>query len=124
MVTKLAEEKPLIKFVYSKANDYRVIYANGIIGTVSPSGDILGNLFLESRQLPQEQVFEMEEGKVGKDVTPPQPLSFIREMKIGLVLSPAVARSIGLWLQNKADIAEAKPPKKEEKTPEKEEKKL
>lgn len=109
-------EPESIVFKYTKANDYRIVTANGAYGGPEPTGGIKVDFFIESLEYPNLQRFELEGTKLGKEVRRiPGENNWVRELQIGLLLSRDVAETIGNWLLEKvkqSDEARAKAKRK------------
>jgi len=96
---------------YKEAPYYRRLPVTGAIGNVSPAGDVIVcNLLFETNALPPEIEIDVPEGapegtaiKLPKDSFEKVSLKVIRELQVGLVLTPKHARIIGTWLINLAD---------------------
>ena len=99
------KEKPKtesVVFKYTKANDYRVIAANGAYGGPVSTDEIKVDFYVESMESPNLNKIEVEEGKLGKVITRvPGETNWIRELQIGLLLSRDTAENIGKWLLEK-----------------------
>jgi hypothetical protein len=101
-------EENKIKVLFSQSRDYRKISATGVWGGPTPSGEILCNFFIESLGYPDE--LEITISSLGKkELERPifkddkEGRTFVREMQIGILLNPLVAKSIGEWLSKKAE---------------------
>lgn len=96
-----------VTFKYAKANDYRVIAANGVYGGPLPSGEIKADFFVEFVETPGVERFEVKDKRLGALIDRvPSKGTWIRELQIGLLLSRNTAKSIGEWLLEKVKIAE------------------
>lgn len=94
------------KAKFKEGIGYRLVAATGAFGGPTPSGDLLCNFFLEYRSLP-------EEINIHGDPQSPKPIEvpifqegdpiFIRELQVGILLNPAVAKAIGEWLIKRAE---------------------
>ena len=105
--TKESPQK--VKFLFRKAEDYKVIYANGAFGGITPRGDILFHFFFEHRDLPEEDEMKVEEGRIIQDEAKTinlADLKMIRDTKVGIIMSPNQAGSLAKWLESK--VAEIK----------------
>jgi hypothetical protein len=95
-----------IKVKFKEAFGYRQVAATGVLGAPTLSGDLLCNFFLEYRALPEYiNVYATESAApVEETIFPPDGKDvFIRELQVGILLNPQVARSIGEWLMKRAD---------------------
>jgi hypothetical protein len=106
---KESQGRSEIKFDYIKSQYFRVIHADGAIGSVTPAGFIHFALYNERSAIPRqithlvkpdgtlgERVFEET---VGRE-------TIVREMDVDVVLSITVAENLRKWLGEK--IKEAK----------------
>lgn len=93
------ETNRTVKFVNKKSEEYQIYYANGAIGMFNPRGDIEFNFFFEHGDIPQEHVMNIEEGKlVPKADENNTETKIIREIKVGIIMTPAQAESLGNWI--------------------------
>jgi hypothetical protein len=90
-----------ITFEYIKSNLFRVIHADGAIGSVTPSGNLHIAFFSERPALPRLMVHKRDSaGTLG----PPVPertevrAGVIREMDVDVVLSPIATDALINWL--------------------------
>lgn len=94
-----------IKVLFSRSRDYRTVSATGIYGGPTPSGEILCNFFIEHVIFPDE--LEITLAPTGEKESEKQLFregkSFIREIQIGVMMSPHVAKSIGEWMIQRAE---------------------
>lgn len=105
--------KQTFEIIFTRASDYQVIPATGAWGGLSPSGEVVFDLYVEKRQNPERLEIETIEGKLTKETRHPDPQPFIREAQIGVVLRPDIAKVIGEFLIDLADKAKASIEKKE-----------
>jgi len=109
MRKKSVQEKKveIITFKYRKASDYRVIAVNGAYGGPLPTGEIKADFFIEFREAPDTERFELRNNKIGPLIKQePGEETWIRELQIGLVFSRNTANSIANWLLEKVKKAE------------------
>lgn len=102
-----------VAFDYVKSPDFRVVWADGVVGAVTPNGFIHFVLYAERQAIPRRQVFKLEltgEGtaSLGAEVLEKQISrgSIVREMACDVFITPAAAESLADWLRARA--AEAK----------------
>lgn len=102
-----------IAFDYVKAPDFRVVWADGALGGVTPNGHIHFALYAERQAIPRRQVFVMEEGKDGMVTLGQEQLdkqisrgSVVREMGCDVMMSIQAAENLANWLTDK--VAELK----------------
>jgi hypothetical protein len=97
-----AAESDLVQFDYLKANLFRVLHVDGVIGSVAPSGLIHMALFSEREAIPKSVRHEIdEEGKLGDIVGLVSRASYVREVDANVVLSVETAEEIVTWLNDK-----------------------
>lgn len=102
----------VVTFDYIKSNDFRTVWADGVIGGVTPAGLVHFAAYSERPAIPRRQVFRVDgenpEGSgLGLEVQEKR-LSreaFVRDMAVDLMMSPDVAESVGNWLIEQAKIA-------------------
>lgn len=94
-----------VAFDYIKAHDFRVIWADGAVGGLTPHGHIHCALYAERSALPRRQVFKIESidsrtGQLGSEVLEKQISrgSVVREMACDVFLSPQAAENLAQWL--------------------------
>lgn len=93
------EDNKTVKFVNKKSEEYQIYYANGAIGMSNPRGDIEFDLFFEHGDLPQEEIMTIEKGELVPKVDDENTeTKIIRDIKVGIIMTPAQAESLGNWL--------------------------
>jgi hypothetical protein len=92
-----------IMIYFSKTKDYKILFATGAWGGVSPSGDIAFDLFIDKNDNPEYLKYQVDTNKAKEVERGKQ--KFIRESQIGVILKPDVAYTIGNWLVSKAKEA-------------------
>lgn len=98
-------EKKKIKFIYNRPDDYKIVYTNGVFGGVTPRGDICCNFFFEHPLIPEAQVYEVEQGKIGKELIKATNTSVVnRDLKVGVVLKVEDAESIAKWILDRVKL--------------------
>lgn len=91
-----------VAFDYVKAPDFRVVWADGAMGSLTPNGLVHFSLYAERPALPRRQVFKIDSdtGLLSSEV--PEKLisrgSIVREMSCDILMSPIVAESLANWL--------------------------
>jgi hypothetical protein len=96
-----------VAFDFVKANDFRVVWADGAIGSVTAHGHVHLALYSERPAIPRRQVFKIDPvtGTLG-DLIPEKTIgrnAYVRELGCDVMMTPDVARSIGEWLLKLAD---------------------
>jgi len=109
----MAEATPpsSIQIHYHKANFYRVIHADGALGGITPTRNIFVSIYNQRTPLPMmiEQRFSPD-GTLGDEIRREGKTGLFREMEIGIVLTPAVAREIAKFLNEQAKLLEESTP--------------
>lgn len=97
-----------INIGFERDKDYRLHPVHGVWGGVSPTGDVVMDLYVERVNHPDEITVELD---------PPEAREVerrgerrVRVILAGLVLRPDVAYAVGAWLQQKARAAGFVPP--------------
>ncbi len=90
-----------ITFDYVKSNYFRVATVDGIVGGLTPNGGIHMAVWSQRLPYPRQVVHEVSEvGLLGIEVErTKRPTDVIREIEIGLVFSPEMARAMVRWLE-------------------------
>ena len=91
-----------VAFDYLKASDFRVVWADGIVGSLTPNGHVHFALYAERPALPRRQVFKIEPqtGALGAEVAEKQISrgSVVREMSCDVFMTPQLAEKVAKWL--------------------------
>lgn len=99
---KKNEIPPNVKFHYLKSNYFRVVHADGLLGSITPKNDIFVTFYNERSPLPDSLTFEITpKGEMGKEIESQRVINsdgFVREMEVGIVFDIDFARSFALWL--------------------------
>lgn len=93
-----------IKFIYTKAPGYRVVYGSGVYGGVAPQSTIKFDIYTEYKNPPEREIRTIEEdGKLGEpeEQVTEGTLTVERERQIGVIISIDQAKSIADWLSGK-----------------------
>ena len=106
-----------ISFDYLKSRYFRVIRADGAIGSVTPNGHIHLALFSERPAIPRHIVHELDaDGRLGSEV-PNEMVSrggIVREMEVDVFLTVEAAENIKQWLDEKINEAIGRNPRSRE----------
>lgn len=99
-----------VAFDFIKANDFRVIWVDGAIGSITAHGHVHIACYSERPAIPRRQVFKVDpvSGTLG-DLIPEKTIgrnAYVREMSCDIMMSPDVARSLGQWLITLAESLE------------------
>ena len=104
-----------IAFDYLKASDFKVVWADGGIGGVTPNGLVHLSFYAERHAIPRRQIFSIIpiEGTamstLGNEVVEKQlsRRSIVREMACDVMMSPETAENLARWLLEQSAIAKA-----------------
>jgi len=104
-----------LAFDYIKAPDFRVVWADGIMGGPTPHDMIHCVLFSERPSIPTRQVFEVADTgggqfKVGREIHEKRETrnSIVREMSCDVFMTPEVAKSVANWILQAVEQYEEK----------------
>lgn len=100
------EEQPKqITFHYKISPEYKVYALHGVYGGVNAFGEIIMSCYTERGPIPRMEVFQINEK--GALEEPPTEREIkdgaIRDVIAGFSLTPQSARSLAVWLNQKAD---------------------
>ena len=99
-------ERKRLMFRYSRDPAYRVVYANGAFGGVTPRGEIKFDLFVESPAAPDAVRVAITPDGLGPEESEVEPGSFVREAQVGVVMTGEQAKHLGHWLLGKVSELE------------------
>ena len=96
---------------YIKASDFKVIWADGLMGSPTPAGHIHFVLYAERPAVPRRQVHRIDAntGQLG-DAIPEKTISrssIVREMACDVLMSPTTALSVAQWLIDQVNRLQA-----------------
>ena len=84
-----------------EARDYKKLGATGVVGGFTPNGHLMCNFFIESVELPAElKHIVAEDGNLVPAQANQEPTNIhtlVRELQVGLLLSPQLVHSIAEW---------------------------
>ena len=108
----MADEIPKsVEIHYLKANDFRVIHADGVWGGVAPRGYITMSVFSERNPIPRKMVFDVTpDGQLGPVTDRDSKEGIIREVEVEVVMDVPLAKSLVEWLKDKITFAEKNHP--------------
>ena len=97
---------PVVVFDYLKSAHFRVIYATGAIGGLTPEGNIHFALYNERSAIPRQVAHPLDDtGTLGEEI-PDRRVSregIVREVEVDVILSRQAAEGLVSWLQGKID---------------------
>jgi hypothetical protein len=103
------ESPPRVNFDYIKAQGFRVIRADGAIGSVTPSGQIHMSVYSERPPIPRRIVHAITDGgQLGPEIQSERIVrdAIIREMDVDIFMTVEVAKKIKEWLEKQISEAE------------------
>lgn len=99
-----AQEIPTkVRFIYKKPDEHQTHFVNGAYGAINLRGDFEFNLFYEHRDMPEEELMSVEDGKLKPEVQNITDVTIIRDIKVGIIMTPQQAETLGNWLLNTID---------------------
>jgi len=103
-------EPQTITFNYIKGTQHRVIHIDGAMGSLTPQGFVVANLYSERFPIPKETTHTVIDGK-GVSGVPDMiegKKGIVREIDVTAVLTPESAKRLGEWLIAKANEFESR----------------
>jgi hypothetical protein len=108
MADKSASE---ISVKFGKSQDYRMVPATGVLGGINPQGELVCNFFVEYSETPERIRLTLDgKGGISSENKEPEMLDLVRELQVGVVLRPDIARSIGKWMIAQSERMSPMPP--------------
>jgi len=103
----MSDEQPRVRIRVEYDPAYRIAHVNGGFGGPTPRGDLKFDFFVEYREPPEAFFYEPDD-QGGVDVnnpvaTEPEQVDIVRIHQFGMILSAEHARSIGAWMQKRAE---------------------
>jgi hypothetical protein len=101
------EEPTKVPFHYIKSNVFRVLHADGAVGSVTPGGLIFLGLYSERAPIPRLMTHEITDaGQVGPERVDERisKKGVVREVEVGAMMSAETATQVIAWLQEKIDL--------------------
>jgi hypothetical protein len=98
-----------IKFNYLKSGGYRVVHAEGVIGSLTPRLSIHMSFWNERFPIPQQVVHAVnEDGVVGEEIKSERKSreGIIRDVQVGVQMDLDTAKALRKWLDAKIQEAE------------------
>ena len=88
---------------YIKGTHFRVVFASGVYGGITPRGLIQMNFFSERNPIPRKTVHKIETGTLGAEIVEEREIrdGFIREVEISALMDLPTAKSFRTWLDEK-----------------------
>lgn len=94
-----------LRFKFKQSVGYRHVTATGVFGGPISTGDLLCHFFLEHRILPEEIDVSIDPSSkpIEEAVYPEGKQIFVRELQVGIIMNPRIAKSVGEWLIRHAE---------------------
>lgn len=91
-----------VEIHYKKSANYKTIYADGVIGGVSPKGNIFFDFYFERAPTPEKLVYRLtEEGRLGPLLDREQRQGLERQIECGILLDVQTAVEFYRWLEKR-----------------------
>ncbi|MBI2192384.1 MAG: hypothetical protein HYU36_10400 [Planctomycetes bacterium] len=96
-----------VKFDYIKSNHFRVIYADGVWGGLTPRLKMQITFWNERHPIPRQIVQELtEKEQPGRELRRESREAIVRELEASVIMDLEVARSFCKWLTEKIEKAD------------------
>ena len=96
---KKTDGPAVLDFHYTKSQFFRVMHSDGVIGNITPKGDIFISFYNERESFPDKVSYEIIDGRLGKELgTKTTSAGVMRELESAVVLDYDVAKTFLLWL--------------------------
>ena len=97
-------QKKHVSIKYQKTTDYKIIPATGAYGGSTPQGEVMCNFYVEYLAPPDLVKLEINPADgTSKESMKGLNNSFIRELNVGVLMRPDIAKTIGKWLIEQAN---------------------
>jgi hypothetical protein len=107
-----------VKFHYIKSNSFRVVHVDGSLGGITPSREIFVSLYSERGALPKMIEWSVSaDGSLGEEISREGKDGIVREMDVGLVMTPEIAESLAEFLQYQVKLLKESVQESPENTP-------
>lgn len=100
-----APTPPVLRYDYIKGNLYRIVHADGVVGGIAPSGNLVFSFFNERLAIPQQVTHSIVlegEGvaKIAEEIRSQRVTreSLVREVEVGIVMDFNNVESLHRWL--------------------------
>jgi hypothetical protein len=104
MAKEADESQPqqTVQFHYIKGKDFRVVSADGAMGSITPQGRLLVTVYSERVAIPRTVVYELKpDGDLGEIVETEGRSGFVREMEVAILMDRDGAETLRDWLTSK-----------------------
>jgi hypothetical protein len=97
--------KKIVNIKYKRMSDYKTIPATGAVGGATPQGEVMCNFFVEYKETPDLLKLEINPADgSSKEIEKVEKDTFVREIEIGILMRADVAKLIGEWLIEQAEV--------------------
>ena len=96
-----------IRIEFEKGDNYQEVYAEGAFGGITPSGLIRFMLYNDRGPTPKALHHEIDpDGSLGPEISEKRETNdgFVRDLKIGVTMTPSAAAALAAWLKEKVDL--------------------
>lgn len=102
------ENKQKVSFHYIKNNDFRTVFASGLIGGITGQGLINMDIYTDRVVIPRKTYADINPNGSITDLPAENEAKdgVIREVQFGIVMDVDTAKSIVLWIQNNIALIE------------------
>ena len=101
---KNEKKRDVVSFDYIKSNSFRVIHGNGVLGGLTPSGDIHMAVWNQRQPYPKRVSYAVtSDQQLGDQVELDVREGLVREVEVGVVMSPSTALEVIEWLQRQLE---------------------
>lgn len=91
-----------VEFHYLKSRDFRTVYAEGVIGSSTPSDRIVCAFYNERAAMPNYQKFSLkDDGDIDKLIDAEGKTGFIRELEVALSMDRDMAEALVRFLSDR-----------------------
>jgi hypothetical protein len=91
-----------IEFLFKRAQDYRIVASNGAWGGITTRGDIHLDFFVERQATPESLTQTVsDDGVLGPPVDSEETRPVVREIQVGVLLSPEQTKNLVDFLNDK-----------------------
>jgi hypothetical protein len=91
-----------VQFHYIKGKDFRVVAADGAMGSLTPQGRIMVTVYNERAAIPRIVIQEISpEGDLGDILEADGRAGFVREMEVAILMDRDGAENLRDWLTDK-----------------------
>lgn len=98
MIETSQETHTKVTFTHKKPEAYQTYYANGAYGAITPRGDFEFNFFYEHKDMPEEEVMNLEGGNLEPEKQTSTDVRITRDLKVGIIMTTDQAESLSKWL--------------------------